>query len=119
MLAGTQATEEDVARSIVSRRVRFFSRGGDGRISEDGGRTLEIAQSQSPIDTQQGNTSLPLFRQRGSAGGESSAVVGEIMREGLGGVSVQQPVEEEEEEEVPFEGRGRGRARRRNLFASP
>lgn len=108
-----------MARSIVSRRVRFFSRGGDGRISEDGGRALEIAQSQSPIDTQQGNTSLPLFRQRGSTGDESSAVGG-IMREGLGGVNVQQPMEEEEEEEeVPFEGRGRGRARRRNLFASP
>ena len=118
MLAGTQATEEDVARSIVNRRVRFFSRGGDGRISEDGGRALEIAQSQSPIDTRQGNTSLPLFRRRGNVGGESSAV-GEIMREGLGGVGAQQPMVEEEEEEVPFEGRGRGRARRRNLFASP
>ncbi|PUU83908.1 hypothetical protein B9Z19DRAFT_1104890 [Tuber borchii] len=117
MLAGTQATEEDVARSIASRSVRFFSRGGGGRISEDGGRVLEIAQSRSPIGTQQGNTSLPLFRQRGSAGGESSAVGG-IMGEGPGGFSVRQPVEEEEEE-VPFEGRGRGRARRRNLFASP
>ena len=115
-----------MARSIAGRRDRFFSQGSDGQVNEDEGRALEIARNQSLIDLQQRNTSLPLFRQPGSAGGESSAV-GRITAEGLEGVSVQQLAEgeaeekeeEEEEEEEPFERRGRGRAMRRNLFATP
>jgi len=117
-LAETPVTEEDAARSISGHRVRYFSRGRDGRVNGDGGRVLEISRRQSLVDMQQRNTSLPLFRQRGSAGGESSAVGG-IMREGLGASVPQLVVVEEEEEEEPFEGRGRGRARRRNLFSSP
>jgi len=117
---GLAVIGEDMARSIAGRRDRF-SRESDGQANEDEGRALEIARRQSLIDMQQRNTSLPLFRQRGSAGGESSAVGG-IVGEGLGEVSVQQLAEgeeEEEEEEEPFERRGRGRARRRNLFATP
>ncbi|KAG0644229.1 hypothetical protein HOY80DRAFT_997170 [Tuber brumale] len=107
-LEETQMMEEAVVSSMVDHRIRFFSRGVDGQISEDRGNVLEVVQMQSLIDAQQRNISLPPFRQRGSAGGESSAVGG-VIGEGVGQLSGLLVVGDDE---VPFEGKGKGRARR-------
>ncbi|KAG0126979.1 hypothetical protein HOY82DRAFT_626395 [Tuber indicum] len=88
-----QTMEEAVVSSMIDPRINV----------------LEIVQRQSVIDMQQRNISLPPFRQRGSAGGESSAVGG-VMGEGVGELSGLLVVEDDE---VPFEGKGKGRARRR------
>ncbi|RPB03319.1 hypothetical protein L873DRAFT_231274 [Choiromyces venosus 120613-1] len=117
-----RSMEEAMASSMTSDLVRFFAQGQDSQLEEvttvepaasrpgAGGTPLEIAMREYLVEMEQRNNSLPLFRQRGGSGGESSAYGGVMGMEGLSQVSVLEAGDEEEFEEVPYTGKGKGRA---------